>query len=95
MATKLKIVEQHADIVPEPELPDFTPAPTRKKHSGWTAERQRKFIEHLSLTGSVGEAAATAGVTSRSAYRLCSRSGSIRARARPPSTCASCSIRSS
>lgn len=75
MATKLKIVEQHADIVPEPELPDFTPAPTRKKHSGWTAERQRKFIEHLSLTGSVGEAAATAGVTSRSAYRLRNRAG--------------------
>jgi hypothetical protein len=75
MATKLKIVEPGEAQLAAPETPDFTPAPTRKKHSGWTAERQRKFIEHLSLTGSVGEAAATAGVTSRSAYRLRNRAG--------------------
>ena len=43
--------------------------------SGWTAERQRKFIEHLSLTGSVGEASAVAGVSSRSAYRLRNKAG--------------------
>jgi hypothetical protein len=46
MATKLKIVEDQADIVPPPVLPqsadvDFTPAPTRKRHADWTAERQR------------------------------------------------------
>jgi len=70
MATKLKVVSEVADIVPAPQVPDFDPAPTRNQHSGWTAERQRKFIEHLSLTGSVGEAAALAGVSSRSAYRL-------------------------
>lgn len=75
MATKLKIVEPAEAQPAAAETPDFTPAPTRKKHSGWTAERQRKFIEHLSLTGSVGEAAATAGVTSRSAYRLRNRAG--------------------
>jgi hypothetical protein len=75
MATKLKIVEPGETHPVPPETPEFTPAPTRKKHSGWTAERQRKFIEHLSLTGSVGEAAATAGVTSRSAYRLRNRAG--------------------
>jgi len=70
MATKLKVVEEVADIVPAPEPPQFEIAPTRNKHSGWTAERQRSFIERLSLTGSVGEAAAIAGVSSRSAYRL-------------------------
>jgi hypothetical protein len=70
MATKLKIIENHADIVPEPLLPEFTPAPTRKRHAGWTAERQRKLIEHLSLTGHVGEACAVVGVASSSAYRL-------------------------
>jgi len=70
MATKLKVVSEVADIVAAPQVPDFDPAPTRNQHSGWTAERQRKFIEHLSLTGSVGEAAALAGVSSRSAYRL-------------------------
>ena len=75
MATKLKIIDQTTDIVPAPEPAQFTPAPTRNRHAGWTAERQRKFIDHLSLTGSVGEAAAIAGVTSRSAYMLRNRAG--------------------
>ena len=70
MATKLKIVENVADVVPAPTVPDFDPAPTRKRHAGWTAEKQRKFIEHLSLTGNVGEACAVVGVASSSAYRL-------------------------
>jgi hypothetical protein len=75
MATKLKVVEQVADIVPAPTIPDFEIAPTRNQHSGWTAERQRKFIEHLALTGSVGEASALVGLSSRSAYRLRNKAG--------------------
>ena len=75
MATKLKVVQDVADIVPAPQIPDFDTAPTRKRNAGWTAERQRKFIEHLALTGSVGEAAALAGVSSRSAYRLRNKAG--------------------
>jgi len=80
MATKLKVVEQLADIVAAPQIPepariDFDPAPTRKQNAGWTADKQRKFIEHLALTGSVGEAAAIAGVSSRSAYRLRNKAG--------------------
>ena len=88
MATKLKVITDHADIVPAPSaaagrssestgpaLPDFVPAPTRKRHAGWTAEKQRKFIEHLSLTGHVGEACALVGVASSSAYRLKNRAG--------------------
>ena len=75
MATKLKIIDQSTDVVPAPEPPQFVPAPTRNRHAGWTAERQRKFIDHLSLTGSVGEAAALAGVTSRSAYMLRNKAG--------------------
>jgi hypothetical protein len=75
MATKLKIIEDHADIVPAPTLPEFDIAPTRKCHAGWTAERQRRFIEHLSLTGNVGEACAIVGVASSSAYRLRNRAG--------------------
>jgi hypothetical protein len=70
MATRLKIIEDVADIVPAPNLPEFTPAPTRKRHAGWTAERQRRFIEHVSLTGHVGEACAVVGIASSSAYRL-------------------------
>lgn len=75
MATKLKVVEDHADIVPAPKVPDFTPAPTRRRRAGWTAEKQRKFIEHLALTGHAGEAAALVGMSSSSAYRLCDRPG--------------------
>jgi hypothetical protein len=75
MAAKLKVVEQVADVVPSPTIPDFTPAPTRKRHAGWTAERQRKFIERLALTGSMGQACAAAGVASSSAYRLRNKAG--------------------
>jgi hypothetical protein len=70
MATKLKAIHDVAEIVPAPTPPDFDIAPTRKRHAGWTAERQRKFIEHLSLTGHVGEACALVGIASSSAYRL-------------------------
>jgi hypothetical protein len=76
MATKLKIIEDHADVAaPRPTPPDFTPAPTRKRRAGWTAERQRRFIEHLALTGNVGEACAVVGVASSSAYRLRNKGG--------------------
>ena len=75
MATKLKVVEDVADIVPAPKVPDFEPAPTRKRHAGWTAERQRKFIERLALTGNAGDACASVGVASSSAYRLRNKAG--------------------
>jgi hypothetical protein len=75
MATKLKIITDHADIVPAPVPPEFTTAPTRKRHAGWTAERQRRFIEHLSLSGNVGEACAIVGIASSSAYRLKNKAG--------------------
>ncbi len=81
-------VEKTADIVPAPQAPEFQqgphqtttlmgfdPAPTRKQHAGWTAQRQRRFIEHLAVSGNVGEAAAAAGVSSRSAYRLRDKPG--------------------
>ena len=75
MATKLKIIEDFADIVPAPTPPEFDIAPTRKRHAGWTAERQRRFIEHLALTGNVGEACALVGIASSSAYRLRNKAG--------------------
>src|SRR4051794_26138217 len=91
MATKLKIVDdaneervgalgESTDIVPAPQVPDsagpdFTPAPTRKRFAGWTAERQRIFIDRLALTGNVGEACALAGLSSNSFYRLCQKPG--------------------
>lgn len=75
MATKLKIVEDVADIVPAPSIPEFEPAPTRKRIAGWTAERQRTFIEKLVLTGNIGEACARVGLSSTSFYNLCSKPG--------------------
>lgn len=75
MATKLKIIDEPTDNPPVPEAPAFDPAPTRNRQSGWTAERQRRFIDMLSLTGSVGQASAIAGVSSRSAYRLRNKAG--------------------
>jgi len=75
MSRTLKIVQKDADIVPAPQLPDFTPAPTRKRNAGWTAERQRIFIERVALTGNVGEACALAGLSSSSFYRLCQKAG--------------------
>jgi hypothetical protein len=75
MAAKLKVVEDVADVVPSPTIPDFDPAPTRKRHAGWTAERQRTFIERVALTGNVGEACALVGLSSTSFYRLCQKPG--------------------
>lgn len=77
MATRLKVVSEPsaADLAPPPAIPDFTPAPTRKRRAGWTADKQRKFIEHLALTGHAGEAAALVGLSSTSAYRLANRAG--------------------
>ena len=75
MATKLKIVEDAGEAAPAPTLPQFTPAPTRKRNAGWTAERQRRFIEHLALTGHVGQACASVLVASSSAYRLRNKAG--------------------
>ena len=90
MATRLKVVKQACDIeVEAPSRPatpdphesttfmgsDFAPAPTRNQQAGWTAERQRRFIERLSLTGNVGEACAVVGLSSTSAYRLRNKAG--------------------
>lgn len=42
----------------------------RRRHDGWTAERQRIFLNTLANTGRVTEAAEMADITPRSAYRL-------------------------
>jgi len=56
---------------PEDDLLLFTPhIPTRVQAKGWTAERQRAFIQALSLTGVVRAAAESVGMSARSAYQL-------------------------
>lgn len=57
--------------MPEAEsVHDFDPIPVKPRHDGWTAERQRVFIQCLAETGCVSEACAEVGITPRSAYRL-------------------------
>lgn len=76
MASRMKIVDGSNDLEPIAFEPiAFESAPTRNRLAGWTADRQRTFIDMLSLTGSIGEATAAAGVSSRSAYRLRNRAG--------------------
>jgi hypothetical protein len=55
------------------DLPDplaFAPLPRKKRHNGWTAERQRAFIHALAETGSVKAAARRIGKTTEGAYQL-------------------------
>ncbi|WP_188054111.1 hypothetical protein [Sphingosinithalassobacter sp. CS137] len=52
---------------------DFPATSRRVRRDGWTAERQRLFLETLAETGCVSDAAAAVGLTPRSAYRLRAR----------------------
>lgn len=57
---------------PEPSADPlaFTPLLRKKRHNGWTAERQRNFIHALAETGSVKAAARRVGKTTEGAYQL-------------------------
>ncbi|HEY6817663.1 MAG TPA: hypothetical protein VI168_19170 [Croceibacterium sp.] len=67
---------------PDPDAPPVEAMPfdgvpledSRKRWAGWSAERQRLFLENLAETGSVHLASAAARLTARSAYRLRARS---------------------
>lgn len=54
---------------PAPASPPFS-TPRRIRRDGWTIDRQVKFIMALNATGSVTRAAAAAGMSRESAYRL-------------------------
>ena len=54
-------------------VPAFTPAQLRRRHDGWTRERQIAFIEALAETGIVEEACRRVGMSDSSAYALRSR----------------------
>ena len=56
---------------PAESIPFFTPVPRRhNRHDGWTATRQRGFIEALAARGSVRAAALSVGMTPEGAYAL-------------------------
>ena len=58
----------------EPDTPtpafSFDTVPVRKRHNGWTPERQHAFIAALAEWGCVTEACRAVGMTRQSAYRL-------------------------
>lgn len=55
-----------------PAIP-FDPVPVRPRSDGWTAAKQRRFIEVLAETGIVRAAAAAVGMSEASAHRLARR----------------------
>lgn len=56
---------------PKTTLPAFTPVPRqRMRRGGWSAERQREFIEQLAETGSVRAACRRMGVGEHHIYKL-------------------------
>src|SRR5689334_13687723 len=61
-----------ADPEPLDDVPAirFAPVPVKRRHDGWTVERQQAFIAALATGGCVSEACAEVGITARSAYRL-------------------------
>ena len=48
----------------------FTPVQLKARHDGWTAERQRRFIDELAATRSLTSACKAVGMTRTSAYKL-------------------------
>ena len=59
---------------PAPGVVPFNPEPSRRVVGGWSAARQRLYIETLAETGSVHLSAKAAGLSARSAYALRVRS---------------------
>ena len=51
-------------------VPDYVPVPLRRRHDGWTPDRQLDFIEALAETACVTQAAKLVGMSPSSAYRL-------------------------
>lgn len=54
-----------------PDVPDFTPVPRKRaRFDGWTAARQKAFIDALANGGSVTAAAAAVNMSTEGAYHL-------------------------
>jgi hypothetical protein len=59
----------------EAPLITFQPVPVRRRHDGWTAERQEAFLKALANCGCVTHAAASVGMSKQSAHNLYNRPG--------------------
>ena len=56
---------------------DFTPVPVKRRHDGWSPEKQVAFIEALAECGCVDEACKKVGMGRASAYALRARTDAI------------------
>lgn len=54
-------------------MTDSLPLPASPRHDGWTSARQLRFIEELSVSGNVTQAAQTVGMSRSSAYQFRNR----------------------
>ena len=59
----------------KPLVPSFKAVPRKYRHDGWTAERQRAFIDALAETGSVKAAAKQINMSKEGAYYLRRQAG--------------------
>ena len=62
---------------PEFEPPECEPCHPRRRFSGWTAERQVRFVEALAETGCITEACQAVGMSRQSAYALRARADAV------------------
>ena len=63
-------------LLPQDDLLSFTPVPAlRRRSDGWTPVQQSRFIQALSVMGSVAQAAKAVGMSRKSAYALRDRPG--------------------
>lgn len=53
----------------------FDPVPVKARHDGWTAERQRGFIDRLAVTGCIARSARAVGMSPQSVHNLRKRKG--------------------
>ena len=54
----------------DPDEYIWIPVPRKRRHDGWSPEKQREFIETLADTGSVAGAVRAVGLSKQSAYAL-------------------------
>ena len=69
----LRVPRDGEELEPILTLPQLVP--TRHRDDGWTAQRQRDFLENLASCGSVAAAARSVGMSRESAYALRRRAG--------------------
>ena len=58
-------------------MPDPDTPARRTRHDGWTEDRKAAFVEALGRGGSIAAAAASVGMSRRSAYRLRARADGV------------------